>query len=117
MVAKSSNAPASVAFTKTPPICCGTSTKSAAAADTDGRQGGERIRRASFPDASFRFERHQARNLLQAVSSACTTALALTAPVRDAEAYAERETAPRYRQTDHIKVIYRSNGYEVPRAA
>jgi hypothetical protein len=97
--------------------CYGTSTKSAAAADTDGRQGGERIRRASFPDASFQFERQQARNLLQAVSSACTTALALTAPVREAEAYAERETAPRYRQTDHIKVIYRSDGYEVPRAA
>jgi hypothetical protein len=94
--------------------CYGTSTKSAAAADTDGRQGGERIRRASFPDASFQFERQQARNLLQAVSSACTTALALTAPVREAEAYAEREIAP---QTDHIKVIYRSNGYEVPRAA
>jgi hypothetical protein len=33
------------------------------------------------------------------------------------ESHAERETAPRYRQTGHIKVIYRSNGYEVPRTA
>src|SRR5882757_3478495 len=72
------------------------SQKGGADADTDGRQGGERIRRASFPDASFQSECQQARNLLQAVSSACTTALALTAPVREPEAYAERETAPRY---------------------
>jgi septal ring-binding cell division protein DamX len=72
----------------------------------------ERIRCTSFPDASFRFERHQSRNLRQAVTSESTTALALTAPVRDAEAYGEREATQRYRQTDHIKAFYRSDGYE-----
>jgi hypothetical protein len=67
MVAKNSNAPAPVGFTKTPPTCCGTSTKSAAAADIDGRQGGTH-RRTSFLDESFWFERHQSRHLLRAVS-------------------------------------------------
>jgi hypothetical protein len=66
MVAKNSNAPAPVGFTKTLPICCGTSTKSAAAADIDGRQGGTH-RRTRF---SMRASSSNVidRDILQAVS-------------------------------------------------
>ena len=55
------------------------------------------------------------RNFLRAAGGA-STALAAASPIAatPAEAYdpGQDETKPRYRETDHVKAFYRSNGYE-----
>jgi hypothetical protein len=55
------------------------------------------------------------RNFLRALGGASTAAVAATVAVTDkAEAYdpGREETKARYRETDHVKAFYRTNGYE-----
>jgi hypothetical protein len=57
------------------------------------------------------------RNFLRTVGGASTVAVAAVAsPIAatDAEAYdpGQDETKARYRETDHVKAFYRTNGYE-----
>jgi hypothetical protein len=57
------------------------------------------------------------RNFLRTVGGASTVAVAAVAsPIAatDAEAYnpGQDETKARYRETDHVKAYYRTNGYE-----
>ena len=57
------------------------------------------------------------RNFLRTVGGASTAAVAAVAsPIAatDAEAYdpGPDETKARYRETDHVKTYYRTNGYE-----
>jgi hypothetical protein len=69
----------------------------------------ERAMRRSDPKAYDR------RNFLRTLVGASTTALAVVAtPTSAAQAYdpGERETASRYRETEHVKAFYRTNGYE-----
>ena len=55
------------------------------------------------------------RSLLQAFGSTAATAAALSAlDVQEAQAYnpGAEESRARYRETDHVKAFYRTNGYE-----
>lgn len=57
------------------------------------------------------------RNFLQGVGGVSTAALAAAAPLAsstEAQAYnpGADETKARYRETEHIKAFYRTNGYE-----
>ena len=56
------------------------------------------------------------RNFLRAVGGASTLAAAAVSPIAatEAEAYdpGPDETKARYRETDHVKAFYRTNGYE-----
>jgi hypothetical protein len=54
------------------------------------------------------------RRALLALGGASAAAVATIAPVPDAEAYdpGRDETRSRYRETDHVKAFYRTNGYE-----
>jgi hypothetical protein len=55
------------------------------------------------------------RDFLQAIGGASTAAAAaLAAPMPAAQAYdpGQDETRPRYRESEHIKTFYRTNGYE-----
>jgi hypothetical protein len=57
------------------------------------------------------------RNFLRSVGGASTVAAAAVAsPIAatDAEAYnpGNEETKARYRESDHVKAFYRTNGYE-----
>jgi hypothetical protein len=57
------------------------------------------------------------RNFLRAVGGASTVAVAAVASpmaATDAQAYdpGSDETKARYRETDHVKAFYRTNGYE-----
>ena len=57
------------------------------------------------------------RNFLRAVGGASTAAVAaVAAPMAATEAQAydpgREETTARYRESDHVKAFYRTNGYE-----
>jgi hypothetical protein len=56
------------------------------------------------------------RNFLRAVGGASTAAVAAATPIAATEAQAydpgAEETKARYRETDHVKAYYRTNGYE-----
>ena len=57
------------------------------------------------------------RNFLRGVGGASTVAVAAVASpltATDAQAYnpGQDETKARYRETDHVKAFYRTNGYE-----
>ena len=56
------------------------------------------------------------RNFLRAVGGASTAAVAAAAPIAATEAQAYdpggEETKARYRETDHVKAYYKTNGYE-----
>jgi hypothetical protein len=55
------------------------------------------------------------RTFLQTLGSASTAAVVVVvAPISRAEAYnpGQGETAARYRETEHVKTFYRTNGYE-----
>ncbi|MCZ7660307.1 MAG: formate dehydrogenase [Xanthobacteraceae bacterium] len=55
------------------------------------------------------------RNVLRALGGASTAAAAVAiAPLDRAAAYdpGGEETKARYRETDHVKAFYRTNGYE-----
>jgi hypothetical protein len=57
------------------------------------------------------------RNFLRSVGGASTVAVAAAAsPIAATEAQAynpgNEETKARYRETDHVKAFYRTNGYE-----
>ena len=56
------------------------------------------------------------RNFLRAVGGASTAAVAAAAPIAATEAQAYdpggEETKARYRETDHVKAYYRTNGYD-----
>jgi hypothetical protein len=57
------------------------------------------------------------RNFLRSVGGASTVAVAaVAAPIAatEAEAYnpGNEETKARYRESDHVKAFYRTNGYE-----
>ena len=57
------------------------------------------------------------RNFLRTVGGASTAAVAVAAsPIAATEAQAydpgQDETRARYRETDHVKAFYRTNGYE-----
>lgn len=56
------------------------------------------------------------RNFLRAVGGASTAAVAAASPLAATEAQAydpgREETKARYRETDHVKAFYRTNGYE-----
>ena len=56
------------------------------------------------------------RNFLRAVGGASTAAVAAASPIAATEAQAYdpggEETKARYRETDHVKAYYRTNGYE-----
>jgi hypothetical protein len=55
------------------------------------------------------------RNFLRALGGASTAVVAATVASTDqAEAYdpGREETKARYRETDHVKAFYRTNGYE-----
>jgi hypothetical protein len=55
------------------------------------------------------------RNFLRALGGASTAAVAATVVMPDqAAAYdpGREETKARYRETDHVKAFYRTNGYE-----
>ena len=55
------------------------------------------------------------RKFLRALGGATTVAAAATAaPLDEAAAYdpGSEETKARYRETDHVKAFYRTNGYE-----
>ena len=57
------------------------------------------------------------RNFLRAVGGASTAAVAVVAsPIAATEAQAydpgREETKARYRESDHVKAFYRTNGYE-----
>ncbi len=56
------------------------------------------------------------RNFLRAVGGVSTAAVAAASPIAasEAEAYdpGNDETKARYRETDHVKAFYRTNGYE-----
>ena len=55
------------------------------------------------------------RTVLRTLGVATTAAAAATAaPLPQAQAYNPGldETRPRYRETDHVKAFYRTNGYE-----
>ena len=57
------------------------------------------------------------RNFLRTVGGASTTAVAaVAAPIAATEAQAydpgQEETKTRYRESDHVKAFYRTNGYE-----
>jgi hypothetical protein len=56
------------------------------------------------------------RNFLRAVGGVSTAAVAAASPIAatEAEAYdpGREETKARYRETDHVKAFYRTNGYE-----
>lgn len=57
------------------------------------------------------------RNFLRGVGGASTVAVAAVASplaATDAQAYnpGSEETKARYRETDHVKAYYRTNGYE-----
>jgi hypothetical protein len=55
------------------------------------------------------------RGFLRTLGGASTAAIgAAVMPVSSAEAYdpGQAETAPRYRETEHVKTFYRTNGYE-----
>jgi len=56
------------------------------------------------------------RNFLRAVGGASTVAVAAATPIAATEAQAYdpggEETKARYRETDHVKAYYRTNGYE-----
>jgi hypothetical protein len=57
------------------------------------------------------------RNFLRGVGGASTAAVvAVASPIAatDAQAYnpGQEETKGRYRETDHVKAFYRTNGYE-----
>ena len=55
------------------------------------------------------------RNFLRAVGGASTAAVAAATPIAATEAQAydpgSEETKARYRETDHVKAYYRTNGY------
>jgi hypothetical protein len=60
------------------------------------------------------------RGFLKGVGGASTAAAAaVVSPIAatDAQAYdpGKDETKPRYRETDHVKAFYRTNGYETLR--
>jgi hypothetical protein len=56
------------------------------------------------------------RNFLRAVGGVSTVAVAAASPIAatEVEAYdpGREETKARYRETDHVKAYYRTNGYE-----
>ena len=54
------------------------------------------------------------RNFLRAASVAPAAAVATVILPAEAEAYdpGNEETKARYRETDHVKAYYRTNGYE-----
>jgi hypothetical protein len=55
------------------------------------------------------------RKFLTGIGGASTAALAATAiPAGEAQAYnpGPEQTRQRYRETDHVKAFYRTNGYE-----
>jgi hypothetical protein len=56
------------------------------------------------------------RNFLRAVGGASAAAVAAATPIAATEAQAydpgAEETKARYRETDHVKAYYRTNGYE-----
>jgi hypothetical protein len=57
------------------------------------------------------------RNFLRSVGGASTAAVAaVAAPIAATEAQAydpgQEETKTRYRESDHVKAFYRTNGYE-----
>lgn len=57
------------------------------------------------------------RNFLRSIGGASTVAVAAVAsPIAATEAQAydpgQEETKSRYRETDHVKAYYRTNGYE-----
>jgi hypothetical protein len=56
------------------------------------------------------------RDLLRTMGGASTTAVAVVAPITatDAQAYSpgNDEAKARYRESDHVKAFYRTNGYE-----
>jgi hypothetical protein len=54
------------------------------------------------------------RNFLRAASVAPAAAVATVVLPGEAEAYdpGKEETKARYRETDHVKAYYRTNGYE-----
>jgi hypothetical protein len=56
------------------------------------------------------------RNFLRAVGGVSTAAVAAASPIAATEAQAYdpggEETKARYRETDHVKAFYRTNGYE-----
>jgi hypothetical protein len=56
------------------------------------------------------------RNFLRAVGGVSTAAVAVASPIAatEAEAYdpGGEEMKARYRETDHVKAYYRTNGYE-----
>jgi hypothetical protein len=57
---------------------------------------------------------HSRRRFLRALGCASAAATAVTAPLLEAEAYdpGQKETATRYRETEHVRAFYRTNGYE-----
>jgi hypothetical protein len=57
------------------------------------------------------------RTLLRLLGAASTSTIAAVAPVSTAMAYdpGPDETKARYRETEHVKAFYRSNGYETLR--
>ena len=56
------------------------------------------------------------RSFLRAVGGVSTAAVAAASPIAAPEAQAydpgNEETKARYRETDHVKAFYRTNGYE-----
>ena len=54
------------------------------------------------------------RNFLRAAGVAPAAAIATVILPREVEAYdpGNEETKARYRETDHVKAFYRTNGYE-----
>jgi hypothetical protein len=56
------------------------------------------------------------RNFLRALGGASTAAAAAASPIAATEAAAydpgPDETKARYRESDHVKAFYRTNGYE-----
>jgi hypothetical protein len=56
------------------------------------------------------------RNFLRAVGGVSTVAVAAASPIAatEAEAYnpGNEESKARYRESDHVKAFYRTNGYE-----
>jgi hypothetical protein len=56
------------------------------------------------------------RDFLRAVGGASTAAVAAASPIASTEAQAydpgRDETKARYRESDHVKAFYRTNGYE-----
>jgi hypothetical protein len=56
------------------------------------------------------------RNFLRAVGGVSTVAVAAASPIASTEAEAynpgNEESKARYRESDHVKAFYRTNGYE-----